>query len=250
MIRLRTRLCYTLAHRLPAPFHPFHLHLSSARSSRASLTLPTACSSFRTHWAIRLLANGGWCASLSPTALLCPHHACRTGNSLWNSIPFTTPTFGSTHPTSDIGCNTTPSATSPLHPRPHKHISFGLPIPLKRMLLVIDWCPFVRGLISSIVAPSCTGPSNLQVSMAAKRATVYPLLTGMPLLNSHRSTRIPFLGSIYLHTLSTSIVVFTPHFVIKPMQMHYAPLHIAATIVFIPDDKRLSGDNAIVSPFF
>ena len=39
-------------------------------------------------------------------------------------------------------------------------------------------------------------------------------------------------------------------FAIKPMQMHYAPLPIAPTIVFISDDKRLSGDNAIVSPFF
>ena len=34
------------------------------------------------------------------------------------------------------------------------------------------------------------------------------------------------------------------------MQMHYAPLQIAATIVFIPDDKRLSGDNTIVNPIF
>jgi hypothetical protein len=46
------------------------------------------------------------------------------------------------------------------------------------------------------------------------------------------------------------IVVFTPHFVIKPMQMHCAPLQIAATIVFIPDDKRLSGDDTIVNPHF
>ena len=34
------------------------------------------------------------------------------------------------------------------------------------------------------------------------------------------------------------------------MQMHYAPLRIAATIVFIPDDKRLSGDDTIVNPHF
>jgi hypothetical protein len=86
--------------------------------------------------------------------------------------------------------------------------------------------------------------------MGAKRATAYPLPTGMPLLNFHRSTKTPFLSLIYLHTLSTLIVVFTPHFVIKPMQMHYAPLRIAATIVFIPDDKRLSGDTTIVNPHF
>ena len=76
----------------------------------------------------------------------------------------------------------------------------------------------------------------------------YPLPTGMPLQNFHRSTKTPFLGSIYLHTLSTLMVVFTPHFVIKPMQMHYVPLPIAATIVFIPNDKRLSGDETIVTP--
>ena len=80
--------------------------------------------------------------------------------------------------------------------------------------------------------------------------TEYPLPTGTPLLNFHRSTETPFLGSIYLHTLSTLIVVFIPHFVIKPMQMHYAPLRIAATIVFIPDDKRLSGDDKIVNSNF
>jgi hypothetical protein len=80
--------------------------------------------------------------------------------------------------------------------------------------------------------------------------TAYPLPTGTPLLNFHHSTKTPFLGSIYLHSLSTLIVVFFPHFVIKPMQMHYAPLQIAATIVFIPDDKRLSGDDTIVNPHF
>jgi len=70
------------------------------------------------------------------------------------------------------------------------------------------------------------------------------------LLNFHRSTKTPFLGSTYLHTLSTLIVVFIPHFVIKPMQMRYAPLQIAATIVFILDNKRLSGDDTIVNPHF
>ena len=34
------------------------------------------------------------------------------------------------------------------------------------------------------------------------------------------------------------------------MQMHYAPLQIAATIVFILDSKRLSGDDTIVNPHF
>ena len=37
---------------------------------------------------------------------------------------------------------------------------------------------------------------------------------------------------------------------IKPMQMHYTPLPIAAMIVFIPDDKRLSGKDTIVTPIF
>ncbi len=92
--------------------------------------------------------------------------------------------------------------------------------------------------------------SNPQVSMDAKRVTKYPLPTGMPLPNFHRSTKTPFLGSIYLHTLSTLIVVFIQHFMIKPMQMHYAPLPIAATIVFIPGDKRLSGKDTIVTPIF
>jgi hypothetical protein len=32
--------------------------------------------------------------------------------------------------------------------------------------------------------------------------------------------------------------------------MHDAPLQIAAMIVFIPDDKRLSGDDTIVNPIF
>jgi len=70
----------------------------------------------------------------------------------------------------------------------------------------------------------------------------------MPLRNFHRSTKTPFLDSIYFHTLSTLIVVFIQHFAIKPMQMHYAPLPIAATIIFIPDDKRLSGEDMIVTP--
>ena len=80
--------------------------------------------------------------------------------------------------------------------------------------------------------------------------TKYPL-PGMPLQNFYRSTKTPFLGSICLHsTLSTLIMVFIRHFVIKPMQMHYAPLPIAATIVFIPDNKRLSGEDTIVTPIF
>jgi hypothetical protein len=88
------------------------------------------------------------------------------------------------------------------------------------------------------------------VSTEAKRVTEYPL-PEMPMRNFHRSTKTPFLGSIYLHsTLSTLIMVFIRHFVIKPMQMHYAPLPIAATIVFIPDNKRLSGEDTIVTPIF
>jgi hypothetical protein len=34
------------------------------------------------------------------------------------------------------------------------------------------------------------------------------------------------------------------------MQTHYAPLPMAVTIVFIPDDKRLSGEDTIVTPIF
>jgi len=242
MIRLRTSLCYTLVHHLPVQFHIFRLHLHLARSSRASLTLPTTCSSFCTRWKIQLLANGGWCAF--------PHHACKMGNSSWNSIPSITPMFGSTHPTSNIGCNITPSATSPHQPLPQQRISFDLPIPWKRTPLAIDYCPFVVGSTYSIAALSFTDPSNSQVSTDAKRVTKYPLPTGMPLRNFHRSTKNPFLGSIYRHTLSTLIVVFIQHFAIKPMQMHYVPLPIAATIVFITDDKRLSGEDTIVTPIF
>jgi len=128
---------YTGPH-LPAQFHTFRLHLHLACSSRSSLTLPTACSSFRTRWEIQLLANGGWCASHSPTALLFPHHACTMGYSSWNSIPSIMPTFGSTHPTSDIGCNITPSATLPHQPLQQQHISFDLPISRKHTPLAID----------------------------------------------------------------------------------------------------------------
>ncbi len=90
---------------------------------------------------------------------------------------------------------------------------------------------------------------NLQVSMYGKRATAYPLLTGTSLQNSPLATRTPFPGSIYLHTLSTLIVAFIPHFAIEPMPMHYAPLPIAAMIVFISDNKRLSGIIRLSTPF-
>ena len=175
---MKTSLCYTLAHHLPAPFQARHLHLHSACSSRASLILPTASSSFRTRWEIQTPANGDWCALLSPTALPFPRHACKMGNSSWNFIPSITLMFGSTHPTSNIGCSITPSATSPHQSLPQQHISFDLPIPQKSTLHAIDLCLFVVGSTCFIAALSFMDPLNLRVSTDAKRVTEFPLPTG------------------------------------------------------------------------
>jgi hypothetical protein len=85
--------------------------------------------------------------------------------------------------------------------------------------------------------------------MDRKCATAYPLPTGTSLQNSPLATRTPFPGSIYLHTPSMLIVAFILHFAIEPMPMHYAPLPIAATIVFILDNKRSSGIIRLSTPF-
>jgi hypothetical protein len=172
------------------------------------------------------------------------------GDSSWNFILSITPTFGSTHPTSNIDCSITPSATSPQQPLPQQHISFDPPIPWKRTPHAIDLCLFVIGSTCFIAALSFMDPSISQVSTDTRRVTEYPLPTGTSSRNFPHSTKTPFLGSIYLHTLSTLIVVFIQHFAIKTMPMHYVPLPIAATIVFTPDDKRLSGEIRLFPPFF
>jgi hypothetical protein len=250
LIGSKTSLCYTLAHHLPVPFQARRLHLHSACSSQASLILPTASSSFRTRWEIQTPANGDWCALLSPTALPFPRHACKMGNSSWNSIPSITPMFGSTHPTSNIGCSITPSATLPHQPLSQQHISFDLPILRKCTPHTIDLCLFVVASTCFIAALSFMDPLNSRVSTDAKCVTEFPLPTGTSSRNFPHSTKTPFLGSIHLHTLSTLIVASIQHFGIKTMPMHYVPLPIAATIVFTPDDKRSLGKINDCSPHF
>jgi hypothetical protein len=118
------------------------------------------------------------------------------------------------------------------------------------MLHAINLCLFVVGLICFIAALFFMALSNLQVSMDGKHTTAYPLLIGMSYQNYPLATRTPSLGLIYLHTLSTLIVAFIPYFAIKPMPMHYAPLPMAATIGFTPNNKRLSAIIRLSTPIF
>jgi hypothetical protein len=178
-MRLRSSLCYTQAHRLLAPFQACRLHLQSAHLLQALLTLPIASSSFCTHWATQLPANGDWCKSRSPTALPFPHCAYKMDVSSWNFILYITPTFGTTHPTSGTGCSIIPLATSPHQLLQQLLTSFDLLILPKLTPHAIDSCLFIVGIICFIAALFFTALSNLQVSMDGKHATAYPLLIGM-----------------------------------------------------------------------
>ncbi len=119
---LRSRQYYTMAHPHLATSQARCLLYQSAHLLRASSTPWTAFSSSRTLWGTPPLANGGWFALCSPTALLSPHYACRMGGSSWNSTLYIMLMFALTQPTSDIGCNIMQLATSPCLPLQHRLI--------------------------------------------------------------------------------------------------------------------------------
>ncbi len=135
-MKLRIRRHYTTAPRPLVPCRARRPHHQSARSLQASLTLWTIYFLSCIRWAIRPPANGGWCTSHFPTALCSPPHACK-GNSSWNSIHCTMPTFGSMQQTSNTGCNTMPLAKLPPYLPQQKCISFGLLIHLEPTLHAI-----------------------------------------------------------------------------------------------------------------